>query len=114
MRIILPILILLILSTSACQQALAPEHADYIGRWHSETYFIEINQNGSGVFDSNKVFGVNHVSGIVRVREDRIVFRDDDRRRAVSVDEAPHLVEDPISGVEQMIMVIEGEEMIRE
>ncbi|MEM7368372.1 MAG: hypothetical protein AAF587_07190 [Bacteroidota bacterium] len=104
----------ILIGLSACQQSLAPEHAEYIGRWHSDTYFMEINQNGSGTFDSNKVFGVNHVEGIVRIREDRIIFRNDEKRRSLSLDQTPQLVEDPISGLEQMVMTIEGEEVIRE
>ena len=118
MKSIIPILCLLmsiILSSCVLQKPIEPEFIDYIGEWQSDTYAIEIFQNGSATYNSNKLSFTRprDVEGRVKIDGDRIKVIGEEGRVRLKIDQEPQTAIDPDTGEEYLYMILEGEELRR-
>jgi hypothetical protein len=116
-----PLFISLILFLTACslQKPIPPEFEAYIGEWQSDTYVIEIFQNGAATFNSNenRLGRPRRVDGRVRIDEERvrIIGQDEDggERIRLRIDTPPTTATDSVTGLEYQYMVLDGDELRR-
>lgn len=111
MKKITLIVLLLIMGSlmPACQEAVDPVYYEYLGLWESSAWRIEIYQNGSGLFDSNKWPFQRHIEGRVRINDRKIRIIGEDDRKVLTIDTPPTVEVDPNTGEEYTYMVVDGE-----
>lgn len=93
----------------ACQEAVDPVYYEYLGLWESSAWRIEIYQNGSGLFDSNKWPFQRHIEGRVRINDRKIRIIGENDRKVLTIDTPPTVEVDPNTGDEYTYMVVDGE-----
>jgi hypothetical protein len=111
-RLLLPFL-LIGMFASGCQEAVDPVYYEYLGLWESSHWRIELYQNGSGLFDSNKWPFQRHIEGWVRINDRKIRIIGENDRKVLTIDTPPTVEVDPVTGVEYTYMVLDGETVYR-
>ncbi|MEZ4849924.1 MAG: hypothetical protein R3B93_15180 [Bacteroidia bacterium] len=117
----IPFCLFLMLQLSACvlQKPIAPEYVDYIGEWQSDTYALEIFQNGSATYNSNKLQFARprNLDGRVKIDGEKIriigTSEEEGGRVRLRIDEPPTIAFDSVSGQEYFYMILEGDELRR-
>ncbi len=94
---------------SGCQEPVDPVYYEYLGLWESRHWRIELYQNGSGVFNSNKLPFQRNIEGRVRINDNKIRIIGDDDRKVLRIDTPPTVEVDPVTGAEYTYMVLDGE-----
>ncbi|MEM9888147.1 MAG: hypothetical protein AAF849_19800 [Bacteroidota bacterium] len=94
----------LLLSLPACdlQKALDDFELQYIGNWSSDKFHLEISANGRGYLERRGIFGFDGTEGRIKITDNRIKFRSDERDRNFRIDESPFREEGEI------IMILDG------
>lgn len=101
--------LLLFFCNSGCQEAVDPVYYEYLGLWESSHWRIELYQNGSALFDSNKWPFQRHIEGRARINDRKIRIIGDDDRKVLSIDTPPTTETDPATGNTYTYMVLNGE-----
>ncbi|MEN0045898.1 MAG: hypothetical protein AAF806_02450 [Bacteroidota bacterium] len=96
------IFLLLLLTACDLQQALDDFELQYIGDWSSDKFYLEIAANGRGYLERRGLFGFDGVEGRIKITDNKIKFRSDERDRNFRIDESPYREEGTI------IMVLDG------
>ena len=111
MKPIIYLLALLVFGTvlPGCQQAVDPVYSEYLGLWESNHWRIELYQNGSAVFDSNKWPFQRYIEGRSRITDRKIRIIGENDRKVLTIDTPPTTETDPDSGEEFTYMVLDGE-----
>ena len=103
--------IFLCLTLFSCypQEAIQPDYYDFLGLWESDVFAIEIFQNGSGWFNSNRWWEQSFFEGKVFINDNRIKIIDEERGvKRIRIDQFPTTEVDPDTGEEFTFMEIRG------
>lgn len=112
-RILFIVPLLGLLMSCDLQEPIDPVFYDYLGLWESDRWMIEIFQNGSANFDSNRVWEEDIVQGRIHINGRRLKIVGEEGRCILHIDEAPTDVYDAQDNFLYTYMVLEGKELIR-